>query len=151
MPIICFGIRTDQCSVWDIYNLITYKYQIINDIFCAYATFEVFANFISLITLASIYARIPSLIFFACLMFYWFFTFTLTLFQFCCKLHFLSSHLHLRLHKICFINVLNSFIPFIILNTFKCSTSILLRTHIVSNGSSTVFTTSTTPAYTNDK
>ena len=54
------------------------------------------------------------------------------------KLNFLPSNLRFHSHEKCFINVFYSFIPFIILNTFKLPSSILLGVYIMSNESSAV-------------
>ena len=47
------------------------------------------------------------------------------------ELHFLPSNLHLHLHDICFVNVFDSIIPVIMLNTLRLKSSVLLGTHIL--------------------
>ena len=60
------------------------------------------------------------------------------LLQFRFKLHFLSSNLHSHLHDICFANVLDSFIPVIILKTYKFKSSVSFGTHTLLDKSSRV-------------
>ena len=45
--------------------------------------------------------------------------------------HFLPSNLHLHSHDMCFVNVLESFIPVIMLNTLRFKSSVLIGTHIL--------------------
>lgn len=66
----------------------------------------------NLIKLTSTYTRIQGVIFFAYAIFHLFSTFTLTL-NFCFKLNFLLSTLHLHSHEIYFTRVFDSFIRFI--------------------------------------
>ena len=41
----------------------------------------------------------------------------------------LTSNLHLHLHDICFVNVFDSFIPVIMLNTLRFKSSVLFGIH----------------------
>ena len=43
--------------------------------------------------------------------------------------HFLLSNLHLNSHDICLVNVFDSFIPVIVLKTFRSKSSVLFGTH----------------------
>ena len=72
-------------------------------------------------------------------MFYWFFavTSTLTVIPLLIYAFFLLSNLYLQLHKICFINVVGSFIP-VILITFKFTSPVLFKTNILLGRSSGV-------------
>ena len=47
------------------------------------------------------------------------------------NLHFVSSNLHFHSHEICFVNILGSIIPVIILNTLRFKSFVLFRTHIL--------------------
>ena len=53
----------------------------------------------------------------------------LLLFHFWFRLHFLLSNLHLQSHDICFVNVFDSFIYVIMLNTLRFKSSVLFGTH----------------------
>ena len=59
----------------------------------------------------------------------------LLLFHLSFELHFLSLNLHLHSHYICFVNVFDWLILAIIEKTFKFTSSILFKTHILSDRS----------------
>ena len=71
-----------------------------------------------LVTLTGTYSRIPGKTFFAYATFFCFLSHShwhLLLFHFCFEFNFLPSNSHLHLYEVCFIDVYDSFIPFIIL------------------------------------
>ena len=61
------------------------------------------------------------------MMFFWIITLTPTfiVIPVTFELHFLPPNLRLYSHDICFVDVLDLFIPVIILKTFKCESSVL--------------------------
>ena len=126
-PLIYCTTRIGFYTFWCIHNLITCNWYIIKKTLDAFAVFQVFTNLTIFVTLAS-----SGIKFFTCVISYWFFKLTLTLII--VKLHFLPSNSNLHSHEIGFTSVFHSFIPLIILNTVKFTSSILLGTHILPNG-----------------
>ena len=85
-----------------------------------------FYKFITSIS-TSTCTRIPNIIFFT----YMFFTHINSYCYFTLDLNFIFlSNLHLHLH-ICFVNVFDSFIPVIMLSTFRFKSSVLFGTYIL--------------------
>ena len=74
------------------------------------------------------YSRIANIIFF---IYIWCFLHShphLSLFRHWFELHFLSSNIHLHSHDTCFVNVLDSFIPVLRLNSLRVKSSVLFGT-----------------------
>ena len=55
----------------------------------------------------------------------------LLLFQFWLELHFIQLNLHLHLYDTWLVNILDIFVPVIVLNTFRFKYSVLFGTHIL--------------------
>ena len=90
-------------------------------------------------TLTSTCTRIPGIIFFAFALLYWHFTPAFTLIIMAILSGHISCHqLHIYIPMRYFASVLNSLTLLIILNNFRFTSSILLRTNVLLTGSSTV-------------
>ena len=110
-----FFIKSYWCDFCWLYYFIKCNYYITNN------TFQMFIN------LASTCMRIPNIIFFLHIIFYW--ILTLTSAQFFIPL--LTRITFLQSHGIYFINVFDSFIFVIIIKTFKFLFSVLFGARIL--------------------